>query len=135
MLDEIKTKLREYASDYKLEPIVSIKPHGIVTETAQKTTNDVSDVPFVKYDENKPLMSLIEPKFIIELGKLLTFGANKYEKDNWKKCDDVSRYKDALLRHTFAYLNGEIVDPESRIEHTIAIAFNTMALQYFDNLQ
>lgn len=88
---------------------------------------------FVKADMGKPMLSLIEPHFIMSLGDILTFGAKKYSIDNWKLCDDPSRYKDALLRHTYAYLGGEILDPESGIEHTACMAFNTMALQWFDN--
>ena len=88
---------------------------------------------FSKADHNKPMLSLIEPQFIISLGEIMTFGANKYSIDNWKLCTDTRRYKDALLRHTYAYLSGEIIDPESGIPHTACIAFNTMALQWFDN--
>jgi hypothetical protein len=88
---------------------------------------------FTKADTGKPRLSLIDPQFIISLGDILTFGAQKYSVDNWKLCTDVSRYKDALLRHTYAYLGGEILDPESGLPHTACIAFNTMALQWFDN--
>jgi hypothetical protein len=88
---------------------------------------------FTKADSSKNMLSLIEPQFIIKLGEILTFGSIKYTTDNWKLCEDPRRYKDALLRHTYAYLSGELIDPESGIEHTACMAFNTMALQYFDN--
>lgn len=88
---------------------------------------------FIKADTGKNMLSLIEPQFIIKLGEILTYGAKKYDVDNWKKCDDPRRYQDALLRHLYAYLDGELIDPESAIEHTASIAFNIMALQYFDN--
>ena len=90
---------------------------------------------FIKHDSGKPKLSLIDPLFIWELGEVLTFGADKYAKDNWKLCEDPSRYKDALLRHTMAYLAGELTDPESGLPHTAAIAFNTMALRWFDRNQ
>lgn len=87
---------------------------------------------FVKADSNKNQLSLIDPLFITELGQVLTFGAAKYSPNNWQLCSDSTRYKDALLRHLYAYLSGELTDPESGLPHTSAIAFNTMALRWFD---
>lgn len=87
---------------------------------------------FTKFDNTKNQLSLIDPLFVIELGEVLTYGAVKYTPDNWKLCTDPTRYKDALLRHTYAYLSGELIDPESGLPHTSAIAFNTMALRWFD---
>lgn len=87
---------------------------------------------FIKDDKDKPMLSLIEPHFVTSLGDILTFGAQKYSVDNWKLCDDTSRYKDALLRHTYAYLSGDLLDPESGFPHTAHIACNTMFLQWFD---
>ncbi|MHB8098104.1 MAG: dATP/dGTP diphosphohydrolase domain-containing protein [Sulfuricurvum sp.] len=87
---------------------------------------------FVKADSNKNQLSLIDPLFITELGQVLTFGASKYSPNNWQLCSDSTRYKDALLRHLYAYLSGELTDPESGLPHTSAIAFNTMALRWFD---
>ena len=98
---------------------------------------DIRDIvpmsTFTKDDSSKPMLSLIEPTFIISLGDILTFGAQKYSPGNWKLCEDPSRYKDALLRHTYAYLSGEILDLESGFPHTAHIACNIMFLQWFDS--
>lgn len=90
---------------------------------------------FIKHDSGKNMLSLIEPHFIQSLGEVLTFGAAKYAKNNWQLCEDTSRYKDALLRHIYAYLSGEIKDPESNLDHLAHAAFGLMCLQYFDNLK
>ena len=100
--------------------------------TEYETWKDSDKTEFSKFDSYKNKLSLIDPQFILELGEVLTYGAVKYSPDNWKLCDDPIRYKDALLRHTFAYLSGELIDPESGLPHTSAIAFNTMALRWFD---
>lgn len=72
----------------------------------------------IKYDEEKPQMHLLPPKAIIEVCKVLTFGARKYDADNWKKIDDLqNRYTSASLRHIFAEMDGEDIDPESDFYH------------------
>ena len=87
-----------------------------------------------KYDKDKTKLSLIEPAFIVGLGDVLTFGAKKYGVDNWKNATskDVSRYKDALLRHIFAYLDGEKCDKETNLSHLYHAACNLMFLDYFE---
>lgn len=86
---------------------------------------------FTKYDTNKPMMSLLEPDFIEDMAKVLTMGVNKYSKDNWKLCDDISRYKDAMYRHMNAYLKGELLDSESKLPHLAHVSVNAMFLEYF----
>lgn len=88
---------------------------------------------FIKHDNGKPLISLIDPKFIEGLATVMTQGANKYGRDNWKECKEPHRYLDALLRHTLKYWDGEKVDTESGKSHLYHIAFNAMALDYLDN--
>ena len=90
---------------------------------------------FKKFDTGKPMVSLVEPEFILGTAKVLTLGAEKYEIDNWKlgsSPEDIRRYKDALLRHTLAYTSGETNDPETGLSHTYHIACNIMFLDYFD---
>ncbi len=92
---------------------------------------------FNKDDDNKLLLSLIEPSFIEGLGEVLTDGAAKYGRENWKKLDrkEIHRYKDALLRHTNEYMKGNILDSESHHNHMLHIACNAMFLHHFDNLK
>lgn len=87
---------------------------------------------FTKEDSGKTMMSLIEPKFVIGVSDTLTMGATKYSIDNWKLCEDPRRYKDALLRHIYAYMDGQETDPESGLSHLYHAGFNLMALDYFD---
>lgn len=85
---------------------------------------------FIKNDQNKIQPSLIQPEFIEGMAKVLTLGAQKYSKDNWKKCEDKDRYKDALLRHVLAYLKGEEKDEESGLSHLHHAACNLMFLEF-----
>lgn len=94
--------------------------------------NNNNTTGFIKHDNGKPLISLIDPKFIEGLATVMTQGANKYGRDNWKECKEPHRYLDALLRHTLKYWDGEKVDTESGKSHLYHIAFNAMALHYLD---
>ena len=71
-----------------------------------------------KFDGNKLEYGLLPPKALEATVDVLTFGAQKYERDNWKKVPDSKRrYFDALQRHLWAYKQGEILDQESGKHH------------------
>lgn len=86
-----------------------------------------------KDDKEKNRLDLIEPEFIEGVGKVLTFGANKYEPNNWQKVEDAKdRYYAAALRHLIAWRRGEKTDLESGISHLYHVACNIMFLQHFE---
>ena len=71
-----------------------------------------------KFDGGKLEYGLLPPLALEEVVKVLTFGAQKYERDNWQKVPDAKRrYFDALQRHAWAWKQGEQMDPESGIHH------------------
>ena len=71
-----------------------------------------------KYDGEKPRLYLLPPRTLVEVGKVLTFGAAKYDEHNWKKLDNLqNRYTGAALRHIFAHMAGEELDPETGLDH------------------
>ena len=86
----------------------------------------------VKYDKNKPMCNLLDPKFLEEMAKILTFGAGKYAPDNWKGLDP-ERILAALYRHLLASHKGELIDKESGLSHMSHIAVNAMFLYWFEN--
>lgn len=90
---------------------------------------------FTKLDDSKPQLTLIEPDFINGIANVLGIGAIKYSRDNWKQAtpEDIIRFKNALLRHTLAYANGEEFDPESGYSHAYHIACNAMFIDYLIN--
>lgn len=89
----------------------------------------------LRYNKGKPMMELIEPGFMEEVAKILTFGAEKYEIDNWKKFDKIKRFQayGSLMRHLEAHRKGEKTDPESGCSHLCHIVTNAMFLWWFDN--
>ena len=71
-----------------------------------------------KYDGDKAKLYLLPPKSILEVGKVLTYGAEKYDAENWRKVDDLqNRYTSAALRHIFAHMDGELEDEETGLSH------------------
>lgn len=71
-----------------------------------------------KFDGGKPMYGLLPPLALRATVDVLTFGAQKYEIDNWKYVDDSKRrYFDAAQRHLWAWKEGEQDDPESGMHH------------------
>lgn len=91
---------------------------------------------FVKNDNGKLQWSLMPFEELEDVVRVLMRGAQKYSRDNWKKCDDVNRYKDALQRHVVAYLKGEKIDDVSKggdgLPHLAHAICNCLFLQFFD---
>lgn len=80
----------------------------------------VEDAPTTgsKHDSGKPLMGAVPPNALLAVAEVLTFGAEKYGRDNWRQVESAeTRYLDAALRHINAYQRGEAVDPESGESH------------------
>ena len=83
-----------------------------------KNGNLMTTYKGIKYDGEKPKMNLLPPKAIVEVAKVLTFGAEKYGAENWKELEDLqNRYTAGALRHIFAHMDGEKLDSETGLSH------------------
>ena len=81
-------------------------------------TSNVTTTEGRKFDGGKLEYGLLPPLALEETVKVLTFGAQKYERDNWQKVPDSKRrYFDAMQRHVWSWKQGEQLDPESGIHH------------------
>ena len=95
----------------------------------------VEDTPTIgsKHDTGKPLMGAVPPNALLAVARVLTFGAEKYGRDNWRQVENAeTRYLDAALRHINAYQRGEAVDPESGESH---LAHAVCSLMFMLELQ
>ena len=71
-----------------------------------------------KFDGGKLQYGLLPPLALREIVEVLTFGAEKYEPDNWRRVPDgPRRYFDAAQRHLWAYKSGEMYDQETGVSH------------------
>lgn len=71
----------------------------------------------VKHDQDKPDYSLMPEAMMEEVAKVWTFGKKKYAAHNWTKGFAWTRPLAAALRHIFAFMRGENLDPESSCSH------------------
>ena len=72
----------------------------------------------IKYDQGKPRYELLPVEPIEEVVKILTYGAVKYEDNNWKYVEPFEdRYYGAMWRHIMKWRIGQTIDPESGFHH------------------
>lgn len=85
-----------------------------------------------KFDAGKPEYGLIPPVALLEIAKILTFGAQKYSANNWQKVKPKIRYFNAAMRHAWSWMMGERYDPESGMHHLAHAAISLMFLMEHD---
>lgn len=87
----------------------------------------------IKHDSEKPDYSLIPPNALEDVVKVLTYGAQKYDRNNWQHLEDLNnRYFAAAQRHMWALKRGETTDDETGIHHAAhAICCMMFLLEFF----
>lgn len=70
-----------------------------------------------KLDSGKVGVHLLPPKPLIEIAKVLDFGAKKYDAYNWSKGILYSRVFGAAVRHMWAWWCGQDKDEETGLSH------------------
>lgn len=86
-----------------------------------------------KDDQGKPRWELLPLEPVAAVVDVLTFGAKKYAPDNWKKVENpVDRYYAAVMRHLYAWRQGEILDPESGLPHIAHALCSLIFLAWFE---
>lgn len=82
----------------------------------------------VKFDAEKPKVTLVPPRALIEVAKAMTYGANKYAADNYLKGGFTHRkLLDSAMCHINSHLQGEDID-ESGNTHLSHAAASIMML-------
>lgn len=78
-----------------------------------------------KDDTGKLQLSLVPMQIVKDIAEVRMFGNKKYHgSDNWKHVD-VSKFIDAMLRHTLEFINDhDSIDAESGLPHYKHIACN-----------
>jgi hypothetical protein len=84
----------------------------------------------LRYNMGKLEWSLVDFDSLEGLVKVLEYGCHKYARNNWKKGMPVTKVSESLMRHLFAFLRGEDVDPESGCRHISHVMCNAMFIEY-----
>jgi integrase len=84
----------------------------------------------LRYNKGKLRWSLIDWKSLEPMVRVLEKGAQKYDDHNWKKGMPTSQISESLLRHMFAFMNGEDNDLETNESHLGHVMCNVMFLIY-----
>jgi hypothetical protein len=88
----------------------------------------------MRFNSDKPKLSLISMKELEPMARVLQFGADKYARDNWKKGLVMSEILDSMMRHIAAIQSGELIDPESKLSHIGHIQCNALFLAGENNI-
>ena len=86
-----------------------------------------------KYDEGKVDLTIIPTAAQEEIAKVFTFGAKKYERTNFAKGKGLlyTRILASLLRHIYAFMKGEDLDPETGLSHIAHAGANVCMLLHY----
>jgi hypothetical protein len=85
-----------------------------------------------KYDKGKLQYNLFPMELLREAVKVYTYGAEKYEANNWQGVEP-ERYYAAMHRHLIAhFVDGEKFDPESGLLHLAHAYWNLGTLLVFE---
>ena len=95
---------------------------------SNKTLNDLATGKGTKDDENKAVLTLLDPHFVEDLALHMQKGLKKYKRGNWQLDLEPERILNALIRHAIAIWKGEEFDKETGSRHSIAIGANAMML-------
>lgn len=110
------------------------RPADLPAGTSDPTGRSAHE-PGAKLDAGKNRLALVLAGFapgLVEVGKVGTFGANKYTPNGWKEVPDaMQRYQDAMMRHLTAYWRGESNDPDSGLPHLAHATWNALAVLTF----
>ena len=100
------------------------------TNETDPTGRKASDAG-AKLDAGKNRLGLVMfgfPRALQEVGKVGTYGANKYSDNGWIAVPDgFRRYEDAQQRHAAKRHIGETDDPDSGLLHLSHEAWNALA--------
>ena len=82
----------------------------------------------LRYNNGKPDFSLLPLSTLTEVVRVLEYGAEKYERNNWLKPTNWEVSFGCLMRHMSAWQAGEDNDPESGRSHLAHAACNILQM-------
>ncbi len=96
-----------------------------------KTNYVAADGGGLRFNEGKSRYDLLPPEAIEALAKHYTVGAKKYADRNWERGMAWGKCFASLMRHGWAWMRGEDIDPETGTHHMISVAWNAIAIYVY----
>lgn len=93
--------------------------------------DNITVTPALKFDDDKPMVALVEPQYILGTAAVMSHGARKYGKSNWKNNLEMDRIYSAAMRHLLAFHDGQLNDPETGLSHLYHCSANLMFLDFY----
>ena len=114
---------------------IGVKNVCVIDDVTNAQEADPSGIsphtPGAKLDAGKNRLGLVLQGFanaLEEVGRVGTFGANKYTDNGWMSVPNGhARYTDAAYRHLLKEAQGELLDPDSGLQHAAHAAWNALA--------
>lgn len=117
----------------------SARPALQIVGTSDATADVSSQPEGRKYDAGKPRPDLIPAGPLLEVSKVLAYGAAKYTKgassgeNNWQHVEGGrQRYHAAALRHVLQWQSGERHDSETGLHHLAHAACCLLFVLWFE---
>lgn len=85
----------------------------------------------LRFNKGKVRWGLMHYKSIEPMIRVLMYGAEKYDDNNWQKGLNKKEILECLQRHLAALMDGETHDAESGLPHIGHIMCNAMFFSYF----
>lgn len=113
------------------EPVTELPAEKCVIGQESDPNGLDPHAPGAKLDAGKNRLGLVLGGFaraLEEVGKVGTYGAEKYTPNGWKEVPDgVARYEDAMMRHWIEVKKGNEVDSTTGLSHRAQVAWNALA--------
>jgi Domain of unknown function (DUF5664) len=128
LLDGVINMMDNIQDEYEPKNLMNARFNLLEIDPNGRSANE----PGSKLDAGKNRLGLIFNGFSLalqEVGKVGTFGANKYTANGWQSVPNgVERYTDAMYRHLMKEAAGEAIDPDSGTMHAAQAAWNCLAV-------
>lgn len=121
---EISTNLHLSSEEYELLCKLIEKRKNEIFKTNNKENNNK---PLLKQENKIPVYKV--PKEIIEqIALCIDYGDKKYKEGNWLRYTNINDLTGASDRHSLSIKDGEMVDKESGLHHSIHVITNQIMI-------
>lgn len=86
----------------------------------------------MRFDTGKMRFDLLPPEALVELARIYTMGAIKYDDNNWRKGMDWSKCIGSLERHLNKWKAGQSLDKDTGCHHLAQVAWNALTLMIYE---